>query len=107
MRQSARILVFVVLSLLFGLFADLGAADPVILNNEDVNLSELRAFDLLCKCDTGCIINTVSLSSGGSYLAVGVLIIMFIFLIERERNSGIILLETLSIPYRFLLMGLV
>lgn len=71
MGQSARIWVFMVLSLLFGLFADLGAADPVILNNEDVNFSEFRAFDLLCKCETGCIVNTVFLSSRGSYLAVG------------------------------------
>lgn len=44
MGQLARIWMFMTLVLLFSLFADLGAADPVILNNGEVNLSKLRAF---------------------------------------------------------------
>ena len=70
MRQLAGIWLFIVLGLLFGLFVDLGAADPAA-SGGDVNISELRAFDLLCRCETGCIVNTVSLSSDGNYLAVG------------------------------------
>ena len=71
MTRSAGIWLFLALGLFFCLFTGLGAADPVALDNGDVNLSELRAFDLLCKCETGCIVNTVSLSSSGNYLAVG------------------------------------
>ena len=71
MKHSAGIWLFLALSLFFCLFTGLGGADPVALNSGDVNLSELRAFDLLCKCETGCIVNTVSLSSSGNYLAVG------------------------------------
>ena len=62
---------FIALGLSFGLFADLGAADPVIPDSGDVNLSEFRAFNLLCKCETGRIDNAVSLSSGGNFLATG------------------------------------
>ena len=79
MRQSSGIWVFVALSLLFGLFADIGTADSGTQDNGDVNLSELRAFNLLCKCETGCIVNAVALSSSGIILHSGALIIMFLF----------------------------
>src|SRR5512137_80479 len=66
MKQSVGIWLFLALGLFFCLFTGLGDADSVTVDSGDVNLSELRAFDLLCKCETGCIVNTVSLSSSGN-----------------------------------------
>ena len=48
MGQSARIWVFLALVLLFGLFADLGTADPVILNHEAIVFQKYSGMHL-CK----------------------------------------------------------
>ncbi|WP_269851420.1 WD40 repeat domain-containing protein [Methanosarcina horonobensis] len=59
------------LGLFFCFISGAEASDSLAQDSGDMNLSELKAFDLLCRCETGCIINTVSLSSTGDYLAAG------------------------------------
>jgi len=71
MKHLSETKLFLALSLFFCLISGAEAAYPHALDSGDVNLSELKAFDLLCKCETGCIVNTVSLSSTGNYLVAG------------------------------------
>ena len=71
MNHLSGINLILALGLFFCFISSAEAADPLALDDGDVNLSELRAFDLLGRCETGSIVNTVSLSSTGNYLAAG------------------------------------